>query len=199
MNKEDLYRLIENPLAMNEETAEELKLITENYPWFSLGWALYVKNLKQIQSPEYDSVLKKAAVRVINRKLLYLFINSETPFRTIGIELDKSFSVLGKMEAENDFGGDSLIDKFLASNPGVLRRNQDVENRISSAENNNVAEKSTTENDDLVTETLARIYFQQKNFEKALHAYQKLSLKYPEKSIYFAARMKEIEDLKNNN
>ena len=51
----------------------------------------------------------------------------------------------------------------------------------------------------VITETLASIYFQQKNFDKALDAYKKLSLKYPEKSVYFAGRIEEIELLKNNN
>ena len=54
------------------------------------------------------------------------------------------------------------------------------------------------ENDEIITETLASIYTQQKNYDKALIAYQKLSLKYPEKNIYFASRIKEIEVLKNN-
>jgi tetratricopeptide (TPR) repeat protein len=199
MNVENIVRFIENPRVMNEQTAEELKLMTENYPWFSLGWVLYTKNLKQIQSPEYDSVLKETAIRVNNRKLLYQFINSEITFETQSFKLDSSFSILESFGNETNQKGDSLIDKFLASNPGVIRRNSAVEDERLPAENKDFIEKSTAENDDLITETLANIYFQQKNFEKAIHAYQKLSLKYPEKSIYFATRIKEIEDLKNTN
>jgi len=199
MNKENLVRLIENPLAMNEQTAEELKLITESHPWFSLAWVLYAKNLKQIESPEYDSVLKETAIRVNNRKLLYHFINSEITFETLNIGIDNSFSILENLDDETELNGDSLIDRFLASNPGVIRRNQGEENNTLPVENKEFIDRSTAENDDLITETLADIYFQQKNFEKALYAYQKLSLKYPEKSIYFATRIKEIEDLKNTN
>ena len=46
---------------------------------------------------------------------------------------------------------------------------------------------------------VANIYYSQKKYDKALSAYKNLSLKYPEKSIYFASRIEEIEIVKNNN
>jgi len=58
-----------------------------------------------------------------------------------------------------------------------------------------MAKLSVQEDDDLVTETLAKIYANQGNYEKAIKAYKKLQLKYPEKKVYFAA---QINALKNN-
>ncbi len=198
MEKQELYQLIINSSAMNEKTAGELKEITEKFPWFSLAWILYVKNLKEIHSPEYESVLKSVAVRVSNRKLLHRFLNTEKWNHPLAIEFENSMPVF-EINEEIESTGDSLIDKFLASNPRAIRRKTTEENSTETAERIDVAEKSTTESDELITETLANIYFQQKNYEKALNAYQKLSLKYPEKSVYFATRIKEIEDLKNIN
>jgi hypothetical protein len=43
-----------------------------------------------------------------------------------------------------------------------------------------------------MTETLAKVYLQQKNFKKALQAYHILSLKYPEKSGFFADQIRAI-------
>jgi hypothetical protein len=46
----------------------------------------------------------------------------------------------------------------------------------------------------MISETLARIYAQQGNIPKAIDAYKRLSLKIPEKSSYFAALIKDLED-----
>lgn len=56
-----------------------------------------------------------------------------------------------------------------------------------------LAERSVTENRDVISETLARLLARQGYREKAIDMYQRLCLAFPEKSQYFAA---EIEKLK---
>ena len=46
-----------------------------------------------------------------------------------------------------------------------------------------------------MTETLARVYLEQKNYDKAIRSYKILSLKYPEKSALFADQIKAIKKL----
>ena len=53
-------------------------------------------------------------------------------------------------------------------------------------------------NDNLITETLAKIYVNQEKYNKAIRAYKILSLKYPKKSSFFADRIEKIKNLKNN-
>jgi hypothetical protein len=53
--------------------------------------------------------------------------------------------------------------------------------------------------DGFMTETLARIYVEQKNYDKAIQSYKILSLKYPEKSGFFADQIKAVKQLQENN
>ena len=51
---------------------------------------------------------------------------------------------------------------------------------------------------DFCTETLAQIYAEQGYFEQARKIYAKLILAFPEKSVYFASLIKELDKLINN-
>ena len=81
-----------------------------------------------------------------------------------------------------------LIDKFIASNPKL-------EPAKTSGKKQNLAKDRMIQPEALMTETLARIYVEQKNYKKAIQSYKILSLKYPEKSGFFADQIKAIEQL----
>jgi tetratricopeptide (TPR) repeat protein len=81
-----------------------------------------------------------------------------------------------------------LIDKFILENPSISRPKAEFYNPIS------VAQNSITDQENIVSETLAKIYEKQGYFEKAISIYEKLSLKYPEKSRYFAAQIERLKE-----
>lgn len=60
-------------------------------------------------------------------------------------------------------------------------------------DNENKAKNSSEDKEELVTETLARIYTEQMLYHKAVLTYKKLMLKYPEKSLYFAGQIEQLE------
>lgn len=58
-----------------------------------------------------------------------------------------------------------------------------------------VESESKSLDDSYFTETLAHIYVKQKRYEKALQIIKNLSLKYPEKNVYFADQIRFLEKL----
>ncbi|HJD86784.1 hypothetical protein OBK20_10075 [Empedobacter falsenii] len=88
-----------------------------------------------------------------------------------------------------------LIDDFLEKNPKIVPMKK---TDITPANTPSNFVQNTEEYSDLMTETLAQIYIEQKKYDKAIKAYKILILKYPEKNSLFANRIKEIENLKNS-
>ena len=84
-----------------------------------------------------------------------------------------------------------IIDKFIETNPKIKPAKEAAETPVKPIE--------IKETSHLMTETLARVYLEQKKFSKAIQAYEILILKYPEKSIFFADRIKDIKILQQNN
>ena len=84
-----------------------------------------------------------------------------------------------------------LIDKFIADNPKI-NPNKDVQKVV-------IETSVTLDKKELMTETLAKVYLEQKKYKKAIQSYKILSLKYPEKSGFFADRIKAVEKLQQDN
>ncbi len=84
-----------------------------------------------------------------------------------------------------------LIDDFISKSP-KLKPNK-------SSTTTNIAPERSLPPEGLMTETLARVYLEQKNYKKALQAYKILILKYPEKSGFFADQIRALKKLQENN
>ncbi len=84
---------------------------------------------------------------------------------------------------------ENIIERFIANNPKISKVNR----------NASVIKKphDTKRQPILMTETLARIYLEQKKYSNAIKAYEILSLKYPEKSSFFVSQIKKIRILQN--
>lgn len=85
-----------------------------------------------------------------------------------------------------------LIDRFIEANPKITPAKDTPPTPISLASEHKDASY-------LMTETLARVYLEQKKYSRAIQAYEILILKYPEKSVFFADRISDIKLLQQNN
>jgi tetratricopeptide (TPR) repeat protein len=104
---------------------------------------------------------------------------------TVNIDSDNEF--LSEKKSQLD-----IIDKFIETNPKISPINKD--NTILLVSNQNSLDNSM-----LMTETLAKVYLEQKKYTKAIQAYEILILKYPEKSSFFADRISDIKTMQQNN
>ncbi len=104
---------------------------------------------------------------------------------------------LETMKGQNDSDSEKkvdLIEQFIKVNPTLQPRNEivPVQNDLSE-----LKEDPDLEKDEFITETLSRIYLKQGHYQKAIDSFKRLSLKFPEKSVYFAQQIEEIKKLLN--
>ena len=81
-----------------------------------------------------------------------------------------------------------LLDKFIESKPKIIPK-EESESKV------NIKESIKIDQSELMTETLAKVYLEQKKYKKAIRAFKILSLKYPEKSGFFADQIQRVKNL----
>ena len=208
--------IIENALlnihSIDDNMVNNLNQVIKKYPYFSSAHILVSKGLKNINSIRFNHKIKIAAAYSANRKILFNIISNKnniskkveilkTELKEEILDFSKnemhSFSewlAITKVSKINRLKVDEkkLIDNFIDLKP-VIKVNKDKK-FFQPIEN---ARKSLEENTDLITETLAKVYLAQGHFEKAIYAYEKLKLKFPQKSSFFAKQIKIISETKN--
>jgi len=83
-----------------------------------------------------------------------------------------------------------LIDKFILANPRI-----EPPAEKPATPNEDISKPFVEESEELLTETLARIYVKQGYYSRAIDIYERLSLKFPEKSSYFASLIEKVKGL----
>ena len=83
-----------------------------------------------------------------------------------------------------------LIEKFINEKPRIKTLKNSTQQQT-------LPQEESKPSNSLMTETLAKVYLQQKNYKKAIQAYKILILKNPEKSGFFADQIRAVEKLIN--
>jgi hypothetical protein len=97
------------------------------------------------------------------------------------------FGELKKAEAQVERGATAIIDAFLKKSNPTIGEIRDVDSPVGEW-----ARKGLAEDPSLVTETMAKLYAKQGQIGRARKAFKMLALKYPDKSVYFAAQLKKL-------
>ena len=199
--------------SIDDNMINNLNQVIKKYPYFSSAHILISKGLKNINSIRFNQKIKIAAAYSANRTILFNIISNKNNVSSNKVEILKtkleekvlhfsknemySFSewlAITKVSKINRLKVDEkkLIDNFIDLKPNIkVNKDKKFFQPIESAR------KSLKENTDLVTETLAKVYLAQGHFNKAINAYEKLKLKFPQKSSFFAEQIKIISETKN--
>ncbi|MEZ4999344.1 MAG: hypothetical protein R2744_01310 [Bacteroidales bacterium] len=115
-------------------------------------------------------------------------------FDTSLLEMDYQVFNLTDPEGETSSPGrkrseTELVDKFLVANPRITPVREHHE-----GESENIAEKVPDRSEELISETLARIYVNQKYYTRAIQVYEKLCLKYPEKVVTLQLKLRRLKN-----
>ncbi|WP_299312621.1 hypothetical protein [uncultured Aquimarina sp.] len=127
--------------------------------------------------------LKLSSIQPIDRNT-----EEKDSIKDESIEITKEKETEKLPDQEHKF---NLIDEFIANNPKIKPAEKNTPSR-------NLANKHTVTPDELMTETLARVYLAQKKYKKAIQAYKILILKNPEKSGFFADQIRAVKKLQEN-
>ena len=118
---------------------------------------------------------------------------NEGPKEALKTEIEVENIVENEIMDEEKKKKAEIINKFIEANPKISPIKQTA---ITPAVQ---PDSHKEDNSYLMTETLARVYLEQKKYTKAIQAYEILILKYPEKITFFADRISDIKILQQNN
>jgi len=193
-SKNSFSRIIKNFDPKDEKQTLELKKILNSYPYFQSVSAYLLKTLKIQEKESFNELLPRTALLSYDRKTLRDWLFTSEEIDTPDNSKVEKYSFLDWFDIINDEVPKvekklDLIDEFIKNSPKIeFSKEEKSDNEIKT---------NTKIKDELITETLAKIYVTQKKFNKAIKAYDILSLKYPKKSSFFADQINYIKKLKS--
>ncbi len=180
-----------------ESTSKPISEFEKQILWEAVNASIHVDVIKELEErPTHESAHKEpepAPKSDAQKSFLHWLkpLQAEKD-ETAGIETAQPDSTAGKKQAHKPEDLTELVERFIRSEPKITPQKAEFYSP------GNMAKLSITDNEEFVSETLASIYEKQGYLQKAIRVYEKLSLKFPEKSAYFASRIKNLETIQKN-
>lgn len=184
-----------------DEEFEEVDIQKEEITERPLSFAEWLKSknssASNVESFGNKSILseisnnKKPIIRLDTSEEIKPLIQDELGELIVSNVFNEGYLIKADEKVDTgNLAGNNLIEQFIKSDHPVVIKVKKDEIPVNTE---NKAKKSADDAGVPVSETLAQIFAKQKLYGKAIAAYEKLSLKYPEKKVYFASLIEEIK------
>ncbi|WP_432714639.1 hypothetical protein [Pedobacter sp.] len=178
--EQKLSTVIEESVKTGDDPISVSNYNDDSLPYTFLWWLAKTRKAYEAEVQPY-AVVKKNKVSELQQQYVEHIFHIQSPFNAEEL-------LNNTPEAKNtDPKETEIIDSFLKRAPQISPPKPEQ------IDNENKAKKSAEDHNDLVSETLAKIYIEQMLYHKAIDTYHKLSLKFPEKSRYFADLIQSLE------
>ena len=172
-----LTALVHNQIEYDDTALDFLVQYCNKYSYCQVSKMLLAKAMLLTGKDHEGGYAQSAMLYAPDKKLFAAFLH----------EPDRNLTE--KQQKQQD-----IIDRFLKENPRLSSR----KDASAAPDQQEINDNSVAEDDELVSETLADILLKQGKNHKALGIYEKLCLKYPEKSSYFAKKIEQIKQQTDN-
>ena len=178
-----------NLIDLRKLNLEELTGVVSLYPWFALARVELCRRMVRLGDMGWPAAkFAEQALYLGSRSLVFDMLEKRD-----GSAAGSAESVAPRRPERQVFvvGGDYFS---AAQYEGVKLGQDDIFSSFAGPASDVPASDAPAEEfTDFCTETLAKVYLDQGYKDKAKEIYSKLSLRYPEKSVYFAALIEKID------
>jgi len=225
MNKTQFVHLVQNPEKLESSNVQELEVLCSQFSYCQSLQLLYLLSLIKFNNIHFHNQLKistaysgdRGNLKKLTEKIRSFVSDIETEVKPIEVitvipetetpekveeilplidqtpvHIEEKQKTL-KIKQLKPLSKTDLINQFIENAPRITRSKTDFFNPVDYARN------SSIDKEDIVSETLANIYYKQGNADKAIKIFEKLCIKIPEKSSYFAGLIEKIKKEYNLN